>query len=128
MSTSTNVILFDKLYEVQCLGDACLISIITTINLLLLTINDVIQKKSVKEVVLIIPTSNDKDEHCNHYGKSMVLYSSMPIGWIMLHSSPSTAFFDKAFRNTSSMREKSMMTVTDSISTLGIEGSLQRFI
>ena len=42
-SSPTNVILFDKLYEVQCLGDACLISIITTINLLLVSINDVIK-------------------------------------------------------------------------------------
>ena len=43
-SSPTNIILFDKSYEAQCLGDACLISIITTINLLLLSINDVIKQ------------------------------------------------------------------------------------
>ena len=112
------------LYEAQCLGDACLMSIITTINLLLPTINYVIKQKNIKEVVVNIPTSNENDEHYNHYGRSMVLYSGMPIGWITLHSSPSTTFFNKAFRNTSSTREKSMMTVTDFISTLGMEGSL----
>ena len=42
-SSPTNIILFDKSYEAQCLGDACLISIITTINLLLVSINDVIK-------------------------------------------------------------------------------------
>ena len=50
MSTPTNVllILFDKSYEAQCLGDACLISIITTINLPLITINDVIIRNKHK--------------------------------------------------------------------------------
>ena len=43
-SSPTNIILFDKSYEVQCLGDACLISIITTRNLLLVSINDVIKR------------------------------------------------------------------------------------
>ena len=43
-SSPTNVILFDKLYEAHCLGHACLISIITTINLLLISINDVIKR------------------------------------------------------------------------------------
>ena len=47
-STPTNVIVFDKSYKAQCLGDACLISIITTINLLLLTINDVIKRNKHK--------------------------------------------------------------------------------
>ena len=42
-SSPTNIILFDKSYEVHCLGHACLISIITTINLLLVSINDVIK-------------------------------------------------------------------------------------
>ena len=43
-SSPTNVILFDKSYGKQCLGDAYLISIITTINLLLVSINDVIKQ------------------------------------------------------------------------------------
>ena len=42
-SSPTNVILFDKSYEAHCLGHASLISIITTINLLLVSINDVIK-------------------------------------------------------------------------------------
>ena len=40
----TNVVLFDKSYEAHCLGHASLISIITTINLLLVSINDVIKR------------------------------------------------------------------------------------
>ena len=43
-SSPTNVVLFDKLYEAHCLGHASLISIITTINLLLVSINDVIKR------------------------------------------------------------------------------------
>ena len=43
-SSPTNVILFDKSYEAHCLGHASLISIITTINLLLVSINDVIKR------------------------------------------------------------------------------------
>ena len=42
--SATNLILFDKSYEAHCLGHASLISIITTINLLLLSINEVIQR------------------------------------------------------------------------------------
>ena len=42
-SSPTNVVLFDKSYEAHCLGHACLISIITTIDLLLVSINDVIK-------------------------------------------------------------------------------------
>ena len=42
-SSPTYVILFDNSYEAHCLGHACLISIITTINLLLVSINDVIK-------------------------------------------------------------------------------------
>ena len=42
-SSPTNVIQFHNSYEVQCFGHACLISIITTINLLLVSINDVIK-------------------------------------------------------------------------------------
>ena len=42
-SSPTNIILFDNSYEAQCLGHACLISLITTINLLLVSINDVIK-------------------------------------------------------------------------------------
>ena len=43
-SSPTNVVIFDKLYEAHCLGHASLISIITTINLLLVSINDVIKR------------------------------------------------------------------------------------
>ena len=42
--SATNLILFDKSYEAHCLGHASLISIMTTINLLLLSINEVIQR------------------------------------------------------------------------------------
>ena len=65
-ASPTNVVLFDILYEAHCLGHACLKSIITTINLLLVSIDDVIKRNKREAVILTTLTSNENDKHYNH--------------------------------------------------------------
>ena len=116
-SSPTNVVLFDKSYEAHCLGHASVISIITTINLLLVSINDVIKHNKKGGSRPYYPHIKRNRQMLQSLKKEYGSLFQRAYRMDYVAFKRYIAYFRAEFKNTSSMRERSIMETTDLIST-----------
>ena len=82
MPEATTILLFDESLQVETLGDACLISILSTISSMLCLLLDMIPKKWISTEEKFTTTSITEEEPFNHCIENMEVFFHKCIGWI----------------------------------------------
>ena len=82
MMKATNFVVFDKSFQASSLGDASLISIVGTIQVLLGVLEELLRqqrREHCRKSMLL--NGNGRDAVLFHYETNMVIYSTVHIVW-----------------------------------------------
>ena len=83
MPEATTILLVDDSLQAETLGDACLISILSTISSMLHLLLDMIPKQWIISTKEKFTTASIADEEpFNHCTENMEVFFQEPIGWI----------------------------------------------
>ena len=83
MLEATTILLFDESLQVETLGDACLVSILSMISSMLHLLLDMIPKKWISTKEKFTAASIAEEEPFNHCIEKMEVFFHEHIGWIM---------------------------------------------
>ena len=82
MVTAMNFVVFDKSFQAASLGDASLIAIVATIQVLLHAVEELFRRIERNDVAQMV-TSNASEEVSYQFAMNMATYLNMPIEWII---------------------------------------------